>query len=152
MRVFWGVVGAVLFPAMTVSGESGAPACVGALEQVATVKTRLPNYKFTVDGRQEYIKDTDRPAEFDRLQKVIDASCSAIPETRSSEESAAQRLHVIRSPHCTAERDKLAFMGKPGSHDPPDSIAQQHPRVIEGCAVVETPVNVWLLQMWVRPR
>jgi hypothetical protein len=125
---------------------------VEALEQLATVKTQLPVYKFTVGGRQQYIQDSDRPAEIDRLQKIVDANCSVNPQTRSNEESAAQRLHLIRSPDCTAERDKLALMGKPSSHDSPDNIAQQRQRVIERCAAVETPLNVWLLQMWVRPR
>jgi len=134
------------------SGDSVAPACVEALEQLATVKTQLPVYKFTVGGRQQYIQDSDRPAEIDRLQKIVDANCSVNPQTRSNEESAAQRLHLIRSPDCTAERDKLALMGKPSSHDSPDNIAQQRQRVIERCAAVETPLNVWLLQMWVRPR
>jgi hypothetical protein len=125
---------------------------VEALEQLATVKTQLPVYKFTVGGRQQYIQDSDRPAEIDRLQKIVDANCSVNPQTRSNEESAAQRLHLIRSPDCTAERDKLALMGKPSSDDSPDNIAQQRQRVIERCAAVETPLNVWLLQMWVRPR
>jgi len=150
MRRLWGIVGAVLFPAMTLSGDSVAPECVEALEQLATVKTQLPVYKFT-GGGQHYIQDADRPAEIDRLQKIVDQNCSVNPQARSNEESAAQHLHLIRSPDCAAERDKLTLMGKPSSHDSPDSIAQQRQRVIERCSV-ETPVNVWLLQMWVRPR
>jgi hypothetical protein len=145
MGRLWGIVGAVLFPVMTVSGDSVAPECVEALEQVATVKTQLPVYKFTVGGQQQYIQDSDRHAEIDRLQKIADANCSVNPQTRSNEESAAQRLHLIRSPDCTAERDKLALMAKPSSHDSPDSVAQQRQRVIERCSSVETPVNVWLL-------
>jgi hypothetical protein len=42
-------------------------------------------------------------------------------------------------------------MAKPGSHDSPDSVAEQRKRVIERCSVVGTPVNVWLIQVWIRP-
>jgi len=121
------------------SGDSVAPACVEALEQLATVKTQLPVYKFTVGGRQQYIQDSDRPAEIDRLQKSSTRIAVSIRRLEATKESAAQRLHLIRSPDCTAERDKLALMGKPSSHDSPDNIAQQRQRVIERCAAVETP-------------
>lgn len=152
MRLGIALIGMTLFPAMTVSGESAAPVCVEALEQVATLKTRSPVYKLTSDGQQQYMSDADRPAEIARLQQIIDANCSANPQARISEESEAQRLHMVRSPDCTAERDKLSLMSKPGSHDSPDSVAQQRQRVIEKCSVLETAMNVWLIQMWVRPR
>lgn len=152
MRFLWGIVGTLLFPATAFSGDSIAPVCVEALEQVATIKTQLPVYKFTADGQQQYLQDADRPAEIDRLEEIIGTNCSANPQIRSSEESAAQRLHAIRSPDCAAERDKLALMAKPESRESADSVAEQHRRVLQRCSVAETPANVWLLQMWVRPR
>jgi hypothetical protein len=150
-RLEFALAGMLLYPAVTVYGDSAAPACVDALEQVATLKTRSPVYKLTGDGQQQYISDADRPAEISRLQQIIDANCSANPQARSNEESEAQRLHAVRSPDCTAERDKLSLMAKPGSHDSPDSVAEQRKRVIERCSVVGTPVNVWLIQVWIRP-
>lgn len=143
-----GKEGAVLFPAVAVSGDFVAPECAETLEQLATVKTLLPVYKFSLGGQQRYIQGSERPAEIDRLQKIVDANCSVNPQTRNNEESAAQRLHLIRSPDCNAERDKLALMGKPNSHDSPDNIAQQRQRVTERCSAVDMPVNVWLLQIF----
>jgi hypothetical protein len=58
-----GDIGAVLFPAMTLCGDSVAPECVHVLEQLATVKPQLPLYKFKVDGQQHFIPGPDRPAE-----------------------------------------------------------------------------------------
>jgi hypothetical protein len=150
-RLSFALIGVALLPAVTVSGESVAPACVEALEQVATLKTRSPVYKLTGDGPQQFIKDAERPAEIARFQQIIDANCSTNPQARSGEESDAQRLHMTRSPDCTAERDKLALMRQPSSHDSPSSIAEQRQRVTERCSVVETPMNVWLVQVWIRP-
>jgi hypothetical protein len=151
MRLLVALAGIVFFPAMTVSEESVAPACVEALEQLTTLKTRSPVYKLTGDGQQQYINDADRPAAIARLQKIIDENCSANRQARSSEETEAQRLHMVRSPDCTAERDKLSLMGRPTSHESPSSVGEQRQRVIERCSVVQTPTNVWLVQVWIRP-
>jgi len=149
MRLAIALIGVALFSAVTVSGESAASACVEALEQVATLNMRTPVYKLTGDG-QGFISDADRPAEVARLQRIIDGFCSANPQARSSEEAEAQRLHKTRSPDCTAERDKLALMEKPTSHDSPDSIAAQRQRIRQRCSLLETPMNVWLVQVWTR--
>jgi hypothetical protein len=149
-RLSFALVGLVLFPAVTVSDEPGLSACTEALEQLDTLKTRSPVYKLTSDG-QHYITDADRPAEIGRLQQIIDANCNSNPKARSQEESDAQRLHAVRSPDCNAERDKLSLMSKPGSHDSPDGVAEQRKRVTERCSVIETPMNVWLVQVWIRP-
>jgi hypothetical protein len=115
-----------------------------------TLKTWTPVFKL-VGADQQYIRDADRPAEIARLQKIIDANCSASQQARQSEEAEAQRLHTVRSPECAFERDKLAFMQKPGSRDPADVAAAQRNRVIEKCSL-DAPGDVWQLQMVWPPR
>ena len=152
IRIVLALLGVTLFPVLTVSGDSATPACVEALEQLATLNTRSPVYKLPDGGQKQFINDAERPGEIARLQNIIDANCSANPEDRRREQSEARRLHTVRSPDCTAERDKLALMEKANSHDSPSSVAQQRQRVTERCTVLETPTNVWLVQAWIRPR
>ena len=146
MRLHFALVGMALLPAMAASGESAAPSCVGALEQITTLQTWTPVYRQSGNGQQQYINDADRPAEVARLQKIVDANCNADPQARRGEQSEAQRLHILRSPKRAIERDKLSFMEKPGSRDPPDTVAAQRKLVTEKCPLVEI-ANVWLLQM-----
>jgi hypothetical protein len=145
MRLPFALVAMALLPGMAVADEP-ASACVNALEQVTTLQALTPVYKPLAVDQWQYIDDVDRPAEIARLQKIIGAYCSAKPQERSSEDSAAQRLHVGRSPECAFERDKLSAMEKPGARAASDSIEGQRKRVAEKCPLVET-ANVWLLKM-----
>jgi hypothetical protein len=148
MRLRFALVGMVLLPAIALADEPPS-ACVNALEQVTTLQALTPVYKRPAVDQWQYLDDADRPAEIARLQKIISANCSANPPERSSEESAAQRLHVGRSPQCAFQRDKLSAMEKPSARAAADSIEEQRKRVTEKCPLVET-ANVWLLKMSTR--
>lgn len=138
-------------PRLALGDEPSASACVEALEQVATLQDFTPVYKQLDGGERHYLDDALRPAELARLQKLVSASCSADPKVKAAQQAAADRLHLARSPECAVERDKLAAMEQPNSHDPPDSIRQQRALVAAQCPTVPMR-DVWLLQMvWARP-
>jgi hypothetical protein len=146
------LAGIAASPRPTYSDDSAATPCVEALEQVTALEEAAPVYKATGADQREYIADEDRPAEIARLQKVIEASCSAEREARLHEVSEAKSLHIARSPDCAIQRDTLASMEKPNSHEPKDFIATQRKLVSEKCPTVTT-VDVWLVatMKWNRP-
>jgi hypothetical protein len=145
------LLGLALIPGMARGDESAASPCVEALEQLATLNTWVPVYKQLSGGERHYLDDADRPAELTRVQKLVGASCSANPQVRATQETAAKRLHLARSPECAIERDKLTAMEKPGSREGRDSLANQRKLVGEQCPLVPL-ADVWLLQMvWARP-
>jgi hypothetical protein len=45
---------------------------------------------------------------------------------------------------------EVALTEKPTAHDSPNSIAAQRHRITKRCSVLETPLNVWLVQVWTR--
>jgi hypothetical protein len=151
IRTFLLLLALAVIPGMARGDESAASPCVEALEQLATLNTWVPVYKQLSDGERHYLDDAARPAEITRVQKLIGASCSANPQVRATQETAAKHLHRARSPECAIERDKLAAMEKPDSREGRDTIAHQRKLVGEQCPLVPL-ADVWLLQMvWARP-
>lgn len=130
----------------TALGDDPSPSpCVNALEQVLTLQDDRAVYKQMPDDQRHFLADADRPAELARIQKIVATSCSSDPRVRATQLAAAKRLHSARSPECAFERDRLTFMEKPGSRDPPSDVAAQRARVAKECPAV--PVSdVWLLQ------
>lgn len=150
-RIVLLLLGLALIPGMARGDESAASPCVEALEQLATLNTWVPVYKQLSGGERHYLEDADRPAELTRVQKLVGTSCSTNPQVRATQETAAKRLHLARSPECAIERDKLAAMEKPGAREGRDSLASQGKLVGEQCPLVPL-ADVWLLQMvWARP-
>jgi hypothetical protein len=125
--------------------DETASACVDALEQLTTVQTARPIYKPTGTDARKYLDDADRPAEIARLQKIIDASCSADRDARRSEVSEADRLHTARSEWCVEERDTLFRMEQENSRDPTDIIAAQRKHVKNTCPAVPT-ADIWIVE------
>lgn len=131
-------------PSLVFAAEPAPSVCVNALEQVAALGIFQPAYKVTGKDSRHYLKDTDRPAEIKRLQKVADAACSTDKKARAAEEADAQRLLTLRSPDCAYQREMLMLMKQPDSREAPDSIAEQARLVAGQCPEVLSE-DVWLL-------
>ena len=131
-------IGLALLPASLLSEPRGALTCSDALEQVETLKTMSPVYKLTGKDQRHFIEDADRPAEIARLQKIIAASCSANPTERADQEAQARRLHQALSPACAVERDTLAAMELPNSHESRDAIETKRKLVRDKCPAVDS--------------
>ena len=103
-----------------------------------------PVYKLTAGQERQYLADSDRPAEVNRLKTIVAEACSAEPEIRRTQESEAEQLHRARSPGCMGDRDTLSTMEKPESRTPEDDIARHRKRVAERCPDVPLS-DVWLV-------
>ena len=134
-----------LVPAPTFSDNAPPLSCPQALEQLTTLNTGVPVYKFTAPDHRHFLDDADRPAEIARLQKAAGASCSAYPKEKAQQEAEAARLHAALSPECATERDTLAAMEKPGSRESPQTIAEKRKLVAANCPALDT-TNLWLMQ------
>ena len=141
------LLGLALLPHAVQADPAPASVCVEALEQLQTLHMAAPVYKLTGGQERKYLADADRPAEVDRLKKIVTESCSAEPEIRWGEESEAERLHRARSPGCMGDRETLSTMEKPESRTPEDDIARHRKRVAERCPDVGLS-DVWLVY-WV---
>ena len=135
----------VLGPAPALSDNALPLSCPQALEQLTTLNTGVPVYKFTAPDHRHFLDDADRPAEITRLQKVADASCSAYPKEKAEQEAEAARLHAALSPECATERDTLTAMEQAGSRESPQSIAEKRKLVAAHCPALDT-TNLWLMQ------
>jgi hypothetical protein len=143
VSLFW----LVLLPHAVQADQTPVSVCVEALEQLETLQTSAPVYKFTRGPERLYLADADRPAEVARLKTIVAGSCSAEPDTRRRQESKAVHLHLARSPGCMEDRDRLSIMEKPESRTPEDDVARHRKRVASRCPDVELS-NVWLVH-WV---
>jgi hypothetical protein len=121
--------------------------CVDALEQLETLQTVAPVYKLAGGRQRQYIADADRPAEVARLKTIVAGSCSAKPKHRLREESEAEQLHLVRSPGCMQDRDRLSMMEKKDSRTPEDDLARTRRRVLVQCPAVDL-THVWLIE-WI---
>jgi hypothetical protein len=59
-----------LAPSIGFCDNARSSPCVNALEQIATLKTRVPVYKQVPGDQRNYFKDSDRPAELARIRAV----------------------------------------------------------------------------------
>lgn len=138
-----------LLPHAVHADQAPDPACVEALEQLETLQTLAPVYKLTGGQERLYLADADRPAELARLETIVTESCSTKPQTRQREKSQAEQLHLVRSPGCVEDRDRLSIMKRKESRTPADDLARTRKRVLTHCPDVDL-ANVWLVQ-WVPP-
>ena len=69
----------------------------------------------------------------------------ADPKLRATQEAEADRLYWAMSPECAVERDKLAAMLLPNSHEPRDFIERKQRLVAHKCPTVNT-TDRWLVQ------
>jgi hypothetical protein len=145
MRFPFAMVGLALFPTALLSDTAGSLSCTEALEQVKTLQTLAPVYKLARADQRLYLDDADRPAELARLQKIVSASCSSNPKLRATQDAEAGRLYWAMSPECAVERDKLAAMELPNSHEPRDFIERKRKLVADKCPAVEV-TDRWLVQ------
>ena len=88
-----------------------------------------------------------RSAEIARIETIIAGSCSAKSKTRQREESEAQQLHLVRSPACMQDRDRLSMMERPNARTPEDDLARTRKRVLAQCPDVDLS-SVWLVE-WI---
>jgi hypothetical protein len=141
------LLGLALFPCAALADQAPVSECVNALEQVEALQTIAPVYQLTGDHKRQYLADADRPAEVVRLKAIIDRSCSAGPKHRLSEESEAKRLHLLRSPDCMQDRDRLSMMERKDARTPEDDLARTRKRVITQCPDVDLS-DIWLVE-WI---
>lgn len=141
--------GLALLPPALQADPTAVSACVEALEQVEALQTLAPVYKLTEALKRKYLADADRPAELARLKTVVAGSCSAKTKRRAREEKEAKQLHLVRSPACMQDRDRLSMMEKPGARTPEDDLARMRKRVLVQCPEGDLS-DVWL-EEWIPP-
>lgn len=144
--LLWGLA---LLPLAVQADQTPVSVCVDALEQLETLQTVAPVYKLTGGKQRQYVADADRPAEVARLRMVVDRSCSARPKLKQREESEAKQLHLVRSPGCIEDRERLSIMEKKESRTPDEDLVRTRKRVAAQCPDVDLS-NVWLVQ-WMPP-
>ncbi len=123
--------------------------CVEALEQLETLQTVAPVFKLAGGQERQYLADADRPAEVSRLKTIVAGTCSVKHKIRRREQSEAEQLHLVRSPDCMQERDRLSMMEKKDARTPEDDLARTRKRVVARCPDVDLS-DVWLVE-W-KPR
>jgi hypothetical protein len=143
------LLGLTLIPQAILAEQAPVSVCVDALEQLEALKTVAPIYKLTRSQERNYLADADRPAEIDRLKRIVAGSCSAKPKHRQREEAEAEQLHLVRSPGCMQDRDRLSMMERKAARTPEDDLARTRGRVLVQCPAVEFS-NVWLVE-WIPP-
>jgi len=141
------LLGLALLPHAVQSDQASVSVCVDALEQLETLQTVAPVYKLTAVQKRQYLNDSDRPAEIARIKTIIAGSCSAKSKTRQREESEAQQLHLVRSPACMQDRDRLSMMERQNARTPEDDLARTRKRVLAQCPDVDLS-SVWLVE-WI---
>jgi hypothetical protein len=143
------LLGLALLPHAVLANQAHVSECVEALEQLETLQTVAPVYKLAGGQERKYLADVDRPAEVARLKTIVAGSCSAKPKARQREESEAEQLHLVRSPGCIEDRERLSIMEEKASRTPEDDLARTRKRVVAQCPEVDLS-NVWLVQ-WIPP-
>ena len=143
------LLGLALLPHALLADQVPVSVCVDALEQLETLQTVAPVYKFTGVHKRQYLADADRPVEVARLKTIVAGSCSAKPKHRQREESEADQLHLVRSPGCMQDRDRLSMMEKKDARTPKDDLARTRKRVVAQCPDVDLS-DVWLVE-WIPP-
>jgi hypothetical protein len=143
------LLGLALLPHAVRGNQAPVSACVDALEQLETLQTVAPVYKLTGGQTRQYLADADRAAEVARLKTIVTDSCSAKPKRRQGEQSEAKRLHLVRSPGCMQDRDRLSMMEKKDARTPADALARMRNRVLAQCPNVDLS-GIWLVE-WIPP-
>jgi hypothetical protein len=141
------LLGLALLPHAVLANQAHVSVCVDALEQLETLQTVAPVYKLTGGQQRQYVADADRPAEVARLKAIVADSCSAKPKHKQREESEAEQLHLVRSPGCMQDRDRLSMMEKKDARTPEDDLARTRKRVLAQCPDVDL-TDVWLIE-WI---
>jgi len=141
------LLGLALLPHAVLADQAPVSVCADALEQLETLQTVAPVYKLTEVHKRQYLADADRPAEVARLETIVAGSCSAKPKHRLREESEAKQLHLVRSPGCMQDRDRLSMMEKKDARTPEDDLARTRKRVLAQCPDVDLS-DVWLVE-WI---
>jgi hypothetical protein len=136
-----------LLPHSVEADQAPGSVCVEALEQLETLQTVAPVYKLTEGQKRKYLTDADRPAEVARLKAIVADSCSAKPKRRQREETEAEQLHLLRSPECMQDRDRLWMMERKNARTPEDDLARTRKRVLAQCPDVDL-ADVWLVE-WI---
>lgn len=139
--------GLALLPHAVLADQAPVSVCVNALEQLEALQTVAPVYKLTEVHKRQYLDDADRPAEVDRLKTIVADSCGAKPKLRQREESEAEQLHLVRSPGCMQDRDRLSMMERKDARTPEDDLARTRQRVRAQCSDVDL-TDVWLIE-WI---
>jgi hypothetical protein len=143
------LLGLALLPYAVRGDQVPVSVCVDALEQLQTLQTVAPVYKLTGGKARQYLADADRAAELSRLKTIVADSCSAKPKHRQREDSEAEQLHLMRSPGCMQDRDRLSMMEKKDARTPADDLARTRKRVLAQCPGVDLS-GVWLVE-WIPP-
>jgi hypothetical protein len=143
------LLGLALLPHAVRGDQAPVSVCVEALEQLETLQTTAPVYRLTGGQTRQYLADADRAAEVARLKTIVTDSCSAKPKRWQHEQSEAEQLHLVRSPGCMQDRDRLSMMEKKDARTPADDLARTRKRVLTQCPNVDLS-GVWLVE-WIPP-
>jgi hypothetical protein len=143
------LLGLALLSHAVLADQAPVSVCVDALEQLEALKTVAPVYKLTRSQERQYLADVNRPAETARLKTIVAGSCSAKPRHRQREESEAEHLHLLRSPGCMQDRERLSMMERKDARTPEDDLARTRERVLAQCPAVDLS-DVWLVE-WIPP-
>jgi hypothetical protein len=141
--------GLALLPYAVLGAQAQVSVCVDALEQLETLQTVAPVYKLSGGRARQYLADADRPAEVARLKTIVAGSCNANPKHRRREEIEAGQLHLVRSPGCMQDRDRLSMMEADDARTPADDLARMRERVLAQCPDVDLS-GIWLVE-WIPP-
>jgi len=136
-----------LLPHAVQADQKPVSECVEALEQLETLQTVAPVYKVAGGRERKYLADADRPAEVARQKAIVAGSCSAKSKHWLREESEAKQLHLLRSPECMQDRDRLSMMERKDARTPEDDLARTRKRVVAQCPDIDLS-DVWLVE-WI---
>ena len=143
------LLGLGLLPHAVLADQAPDAVCANALEQLEALQTLAPVYRLNEANKRQYLDDADRPAEVEHLKTIVAGSCSAKPKHRRREESEAKQLHLVRSPGCMQDRDKLSMMERKDARTPEDDLARTRKRVLVRCPDVDLS-DIWLVE-WIPP-
>ena len=135
------LLGLALLSHAVLADQAPVSVCVDALEQLEALKTVAPVYKLTRSQERQYLADVNRPAETARLKTIVAGSCSAKPRHRQREESEAEHLHLLRSPGCMQDRERLSMMERKDARTPEDDLARTRERVLRNVPPSTFPMS-----------
>jgi hypothetical protein len=141
------LLGLAFLPHAVLADQAPDSVCVNALEQLEALKTAAPVFKLAKNQERQYLADADRPAEMARVVTIVAGSCSAEPKQRQREESQADQLHLVRSPGCMQDRDRLSMMERKDARTPEDDLARTRKRIVAQCPDADLS-DVWLVE-WI---
>ncbi len=93
--------------AQEAGAELAVQVCADAKVQRMTLDLQSPVYRRAGSGKRAFLADSERPAEKQRLDDVIDRYCSNDPSAMAAQRQRFLELSLGRRPPCVEVRDAL---------------------------------------------